>query len=68
MYQFKSESEDILEMPIADGLKDLLIDHGITRQKILKKQPTDLASLLGIDEYVAIIVQNAAKYKPSGVR
>ena len=63
IYQFSSQYSDILELPIADGLKELLIDYGFTRQRILRIQSTDLASLLGVDDYVAKIIYNAAKRK-----
>jgi hypothetical protein len=63
-YQFVSQDSNIRELPIADGLKELLIDYGFTRQRILRIQSTDLASILGIDDYVAKIIYNAAKRKP----
>jgi hypothetical protein len=62
-YQFSSQYSDILELPIADGLKELLIDYGFTRQRILRIQSIDLASILGIEDYVAKIIHNAAKRK-----
>ena len=62
-YQFSSQYSDILELPIADGLKELLTDYGFTRRRILSLQPSDLASILGIDDYIAKIIRNAAKRK-----
>ena len=62
-YQFSSQYSDILELSIADGLKELLIDYGFTRQRILGIQSIDLASILGIEDYVAKIIHNAAKRK-----
>jgi hypothetical protein len=56
---------DVKELEIADGLKKLLIDYGFTRRRILKIQPIDLASILGIEDYVAKIIYNAAKRKRS---
>lgn len=44
-----------------DGLKELLIDYGFTRRRILKLQSDDLASILGIEDYVAKIICNATK-------
>jgi hypothetical protein len=61
-YQFSSQYSNILELPIADGLRELLIDYGFTRQRIVRIQSTDLASILEIDDYVAKI-NNAAKGK-----
>jgi hypothetical protein len=52
---------DIQELPVADGLKQILIDYGFTRQKILRTQPDNLAAILGIEVYVAQIICNAAK-------
>ena len=55
---------DILELEIADGLKELLMDYGLTRRRILEIQSSDLASIFGIEDYVAKIICNAAKRKP----
>jgi hypothetical protein len=63
-YQSSVKYSDVKELEIADGLKKLLIDYGFTRQRILKIQPIDLASILGIEDYVAKIIYNAAKRKP----
>jgi hypothetical protein len=60
-HQFSSQYSDILELPIADGLKELLTDYGFTRRRILSLQSCDLASILGIDDYIAKIIYNAAK-------
>jgi hypothetical protein len=61
-YQFSSQYSEILELPIADGLKELLIDYGFTPQRILRIQSTDLGSILGIED-VAKIIYNSAKRK-----
>jgi hypothetical protein len=52
---------DLKSLKIADGLKDLLLEYGFTKQRILKIRPENLASILGIEEYVAKIIHNAAK-------
>ena len=52
---------DLKSLKIADGLKDLLLEYGFTKQRILTIQPENLASILGIEEYVAKIIHNAAK-------
>ncbi|MDQ6667371.1 MAG: hypothetical protein M3Y53_03985 [Thermoproteota archaeon] len=52
---------DIKDMSIADGLKGLLIDYGFTSERLIRLSPSDLASILGIDAYVAKIIHNAAK-------
>jgi hypothetical protein len=62
-YQSSVKYSDVKELQIADGLKELLIDYGFTCRRILKLQSADLASILGIDEYVAKIICNAAKRK-----
>jgi hypothetical protein len=61
-YQSTTQYSDILELRLADGLKELLIDYGFTRRRILKLQSSDLASILGIDDYIAKIIYNAAKH------
>ena len=63
-YQSSIKYSDVLELEIADGLKELLMDYGFTRGRILKIQSSDLASILGIDDYIAKIICNAAKRKP----
>lgn len=63
-YQSSVKYSDILELEIADGLRELLMDYGFTRRRILKIQSSDLASMLGIDDYIAKIICNAAKRKP----
>jgi len=60
-YQSTTQSRDILELGIANGLKELLIDYGFTRDRILRIQSTQLAAILGIEEYVSKIICNAAK-------
>jgi hypothetical protein len=62
-YQSSVKFSDVEELEIADGLQELLIDYGFTRRRILKLQSADLASILGIDDYVAKIICNAAKRK-----
>ena len=62
-YQTSVRFSDVLELEIADGLKELLMGYGFTRSRILNIQSTDLASILGIEDYVAKIICNAAKRK-----
>lgn len=62
-YQISDQYSDVLKLAIADGLKELLIDYGFTRQRILRMQSIDLASILGIEDYVAKIIYNAANRK-----
>ena len=64
-YQSTEQYSDILELRIADRLKELLIDSGFTRQRILRIQPIQLACILGIEDYVTKIIYNAAKRKAS---
>jgi hypothetical protein len=51
---------DLKNLKIADGLKELLLEYGFTKQRIQKIQPENLAAILGIEEYVAKIIHNAA--------
>jgi hypothetical protein len=48
---------DALE--IATGIKDALINSGLTIESILNSGPVEIASILGIDVYVAKIVFDA---------
>jgi hypothetical protein len=53
--------KDIIDqLDIAYGLKNLLISHGFTLKLLLSISSTDLAEMLGIDEYVAEIIISAA--------
>ncbi|HEY7109909.1 MAG TPA: hypothetical protein VH415_10795 [Nitrososphaeraceae archaeon] len=54
---------DLKNLKIADGLKELLLEYGFTKQRIQKIQPENLAAILGIEEYVAKIIHNAALQK-----
>ena len=63
-FQSSIKYSDVLELEIADGLKELLMDYGFTRSRILKIQSSDLACILGIEDYVARIICNAAKLNP----
>jgi hypothetical protein len=50
-----------MKMCIADGLKEILLKYHFTRNKILAYSADELASVLNIDEYIAILILNAAK-------
>jgi hypothetical protein len=54
-------ANDENEMGLADGIKELLAKYGLTRSKILSYSAGELSSLLNVDEYVAILILNAAK-------
>jgi hypothetical protein len=60
---------DIHTLEIADGLKDALVYSDFTIESILKRGPSEIASIMGIDPYIAGIIFNAAKKaaKPSGI-
>ena len=51
----------INQLDIADGLKELLISNGFTLWSLLKTSTSELAKILGIDEYIAKLVHDAAK-------
>jgi hypothetical protein len=59
--QYGRHLSDIQALPIADGLKDVLINQGFTIRRILQTKPNELATMLGIEEYVAKIILNAAE-------
>lgn len=49
------------ELEIATGLKDALINSGLTIESILNSGPVEIASVLGIDVYVAKIIFDATE-------
>jgi hypothetical protein len=57
---YERRFDDIKDMSIAHGLKAILIKYGFTSERSIRLSPSDLASILGIDEYVAKIIHNAA--------
>jgi hypothetical protein len=52
---------DESDLNLADGIKDILVKCGLTRTKLLGYSAGELSSLLNVDEYVAILILNAAK-------
>jgi hypothetical protein len=57
---YNARLDDIKDMSIAEGLKELLINYGFTSERLIRLSPSDLASILGIDAYVAKIIHDAA--------
>ena len=53
-------SNVINHLDIAEGLKDALVRYGFNLESLLIMQPNNLAEILGIDEYVAKLIINAA--------
>jgi hypothetical protein len=58
---YEAVADDIIDMSIADGLKEALLNSGFTRNQILIFTTAELASILEIDQYVANLIRNAAK-------
>jgi hypothetical protein len=52
---------EIDALEIAAGLKDALINSGLTIESILQSGPVEIASVLGIDVYVAKIIFEATE-------
>lgn len=52
---------DIMDMNIADGLKEALVNSGLTRKQVLSHGTDELASILEIEQYVANLILDAAK-------
>lgn len=48
------------QLDIADGLKKLLISNNFTLNSLLCTPVSELAKILGIDNYVAKLIHNAA--------
>ena len=55
------EMPDVYDLPVADGIKEMLIIRGYTREKILNIKVSSLAENLQIDYYVALLIYNSAK-------
>lgn len=53
-------ADTINQLDIADGLKELLISNGFTIRLLLKTSTSELAKILGIDDYIAKLVRDAA--------
>jgi hypothetical protein len=54
------KTDSINQLDIADGLKELLITKGFTLKLLLETPVSGLAKILGIDNYIASIIHNAA--------
>ena len=52
---------DICDLPVADGIKEMLINRGFTRDKILTTNVSTMAETLQIDYYVALLIYDSAK-------
>lgn len=63
--RYEVPSNDIMDIPISDGLKEALVNRGFTREQILTYTTGDLASILEIDQYVASLILEAAKQEGS---
>lgn len=55
------DKPDVYDLPVADGIKEMLIKRGYTREKILNTKVSSLAENLQIDYYVALLIYNSAK-------
>ena len=55
------EKPDVYDLPVADGIKEMLIIRGYTREKILNTKVSSFAEKLQIDYYVALLIYNSAK-------
>jgi hypothetical protein len=52
---------DVYDLPIAEGIKEMLVMRGYIRDKILNTKVSSLAENLQIDYYVALLIYNSAK-------
>lgn len=65
-YEFEiADILDIRHLDIAEGLKELLIAHGITLELLLEMSSNELVEIFGFDQYVANIILNSAKITKS---
>ena len=51
----------IENMRIATGLKEALVNAGISFEKILNSPPSEISDILGIDSYVAKLIYDEAR-------
>ena len=51
----------INQLDIAYGLKQLLINNTFTLKSLLNTPASELAKILGIDDYVASLINNAVR-------
>ena len=54
-------TDSINQLDVADGLKELLISKSFTLKLLLETPVSELAKMLGIDNYIASIIHNAAR-------
>ncbi|MEO9320203.1 MAG: hypothetical protein ABI361_05980 [Nitrososphaera sp.] len=52
---------EIHMLELAQGIRDYLISSGLTVESILNSTPSELASILGIELYVAKLIFGSAK-------
>jgi len=52
---------DVYELGVAEGIKEMLALRGFTKEKILNSTVSNLADILQVDYYVALIIYNSAK-------
>jgi hypothetical protein len=57
----KDDRNEINKLDIANGLKEMLINHQFTVEKLYTLSAEDLSKALGIDYSVARIIIDAAK-------
>ena len=55
------EKPEIYDLPVADGIKEMLVNRGFTREKILNTNVSTLAETLQIDYYVALLIYDSAR-------
>jgi hypothetical protein len=54
--QLLSYLDDIDQLDIAEGLKELLLLYGLKLELLVSMSSNDLAEILGIDRYIASII------------
>ena len=56
---------EIQTLELADGIRERLVIAGYTLQSILKSNPSEISEVLGVDQYVAKLIIDAAKQAAS---
>jgi DNA integrity scanning protein DisA with diadenylate cyclase activity len=57
----KDDRNEINELDIANGLKEILINHQFTIEDLCKLSAEDLSIALGIGDLIARMIKDAAK-------
>ena len=61
MRSYSAVSDWVQDLDIAEGLKQLLIDAGLTIESIVRLGSEEVSEILHIDHYIGKLIVNAAQ-------